>query len=107
MSDKTNTHLGEMTTLSQVMTQLNAEGYVTDFNLPVAENIHMETITANPEHFFIDRYYRFEGESDPEDEAILYAISSIGGDIKGIFVNGYGISADSEMDNVLNKLKIR
>jgi hypothetical protein len=107
MSDEKNIHLGEMVTLSQVMTQLNAEGYVTDFNLPATDNLHMDNLTTHPEHFFIDRYYRFEGESDPEDEAILYAISSVSGDIKGIFVNGYGISSDPVMDDVLNKLKIR
>ena len=42
----------------------------------------------------MSRFYRFEGVSNPDEEAIVYAISSAKFDIKGILVNGYGISAD-------------
>ncbi|MDQ6843566.1 MAG: cupin domain-containing protein, partial [Bacteroidota bacterium] len=49
--------------------------------------------------------YRFEGASDPEDQSVLYAISSVKGDMKGVLVNGYGISADAATDAIIARLK--
>ncbi|MEO6315240.1 MAG: hypothetical protein ABIO53_09845 [Chitinophagaceae bacterium] len=44
--------------------------------------------------------YRFEGETDPADEAVLYAIIA-DGIHKGIFVNAYGVYANSESESLL------
>ncbi|MEO5947394.1 MAG: cupin domain-containing protein [Chitinophagaceae bacterium] len=49
--------------------------------------------------------YRFEGTSNPEDESILYAISSTKFDIKGTLVNGYGISSDETFSKLIEKLQ--
>jgi hypothetical protein len=64
-------------TLSGIMAKLKAEGYTEDFNLS-ADCLHCQggKYKLNPEDFQIDKYYRFEGESNPADESILYAISS-------------------------------
>lgn len=43
--------------------------------------------------FEIVEVFRFEGNTDPSDEAIVYAIESVKG-TKGILVSGYGISAE-------------
>jgi len=44
------------------------------------------------EEFNIDEVYRFEADSDPGSNAVVYAISSSGG-IKGTIVDGLGASA--------------
>jgi hypothetical protein len=49
--------------------------------------------------------YRFEGESDPSDEAILYAISSEKHGLKGLLVNGYGVSSDPLTEAMVSKLR--
>ena len=42
-----------------------------------------------PEEFNIDELYRFEGDSNPDNNSILYAISSATG-AKGTLVDSYG-----------------
>ncbi|MBL0155025.1 MAG: hypothetical protein IPP93_16720 [Chitinophagaceae bacterium] len=50
--------------------------------------------------------YRFEGNTDPSDEAIVYAIESQNG-LKGILVNGCGISSEAMSAEIAEKLSIR
>lgn len=101
-------HIGEMTSLSEVINALVKQGYTLDFNLKSSQLSGGENpIQEFPEQFLIDRYYRFEGESDPDDEAIVYAISSVDGKIKGFLVNGYGTSSENCGDEVIKQLKNR
>ena len=95
-----------MTTLSEVINKLAAEGYTVDFNYKRSdEPSHKNLLFLHPEAFVIDKHYRFEGESDPEDEAVVYAISSPEQNIKGILVNGYGTSSDPLTNKILDVLK--
>lgn len=93
------------TTLVDAMNGLHKEGYVEDFNLK--ENC-LECRAGQyrifHNEFEIDKYYRFEGETDPGDESILYAISSDKYNLKGVLVNGYGIYSDPIADEMLKKL---
>ena len=57
--------------------------------------------------FVIDKYYRFEGISDPVDEAVVYAISSPAYNIKGVLVNGYVISSERIADEMIQASKKR
>ncbi len=59
----------------------------------------------SPEDFKIVKVYRFEGASNPDDQSVLYAISSSKFEVKGVLVNGYGISADIVTDAIIAKLK--
>ncbi len=97
----------EMTTLTEVINKLRTEGYLEDFNLQqnslVCQNGHYSVFHNE---FVIDKVYRFEGDSDPADEATVYAISSPKYGIKGILVNGGGIYSDDLTDEMLDTLKI-
>ncbi|WPP49819.1 phosphoribosylpyrophosphate synthetase [Catalinimonas niigatensis] len=97
-----------MDTLSSTMNELRKRGYVEDFNLNKyglkQKNGHLQ---LTPKEFIIDEVYRFEGMTDPDDEAILYAVSSDKYQLKGILVNGYGIYSDALTDQLLEKLKMR
>ncbi len=93
-------------TLSGTMNQFKADGYTVDFNL--SNNcIHCpgEQLKLSPSEFQIDRFFRFEGQSDPADGAILYAISSEKYNIKGVLVNGYVIYSEPLTNEMLAKLK--
>ncbi|MEZ4906023.1 MAG: hypothetical protein R2822_31770 [Spirosomataceae bacterium] len=57
--------------------------------------------------FEIDEFYRFEGQTDPADEAILYAISSDKYNLKGVLVSGYGIYTEPLTNEMLEKLRFR
>lgn len=97
-----------MDTLSQKMEQLRSKGYTEDFNLQKdCLECRAHNFKLFHDEFIIDEVYRFEGESNPSDEATLYAISSLKNNIKGILVNGGGIYTDDITDEMLDTLKIR
>lgn len=94
-----------MTTLSEITNKLTEEGYELDFN--VTENTTDgpgKYLQAHPDEFVIDKIYRFEGFSDPEDEAVVYAISSTVKEMKGVLINGYGAYADEKTNNLVKQL---
>lgn len=78
-------------TVSEAINELIKRGFTIDFNLTVSA-ITYEEEKFNPEEFEIVEIYRFEGDTDPADEAVVYAIASKSG-LKGILVSGYGASA--------------
>src|SRR5690348_2606478 len=93
-------------TLSEAVAGLKKRGYTIDYNLD------FDCITCNdtpaplrPSEFEIAEVHRFEGDSDPADEAVVYAIESKHGQ-KGVLVNGFGISADDASDEMIEKLKV-
>jgi hypothetical protein len=95
-------------TLTEALADLEKRGYTHDFNIHtekeclICNNI---TTELDAEEFEIDETYRFEGETDPADEMILFAISSLNHNIKGTLVNAYGIYSDAEANKVIAKLK--
>lgn len=98
--------MNEMTTLSRVLTVLRERGYTEDFNLSDTCLVcHGNSLQVFPEDFVVDKHYRFEGPSDPGDEAIVYAISSATHNMKGVLVDGYGISSDTISTEMIQALK--
>jgi len=84
---------------------LNDKLNIVDFNLE-ADCISCPDSQLKPSEFVIAEVYRFEGESDPADEAVVYAIESKDGR-KGVLVNGFGISADELGEEMVEKLAVR
>ncbi len=97
--------MNTLTTLTEILNKLKSEGYTTDFNLQknciVCNNNSLE---IDPDDFAVDRYFRFEGSSDPGDQAIVYAISSDKHHLKGVLVNGYGIYTDDKNDKIMAEI---
>ena len=91
-------------TVSAAVNDLKERGYAIDFNLDENRIVCHEG-KFNPEEFEIIEVYRFEGNSDPADEAVVYGIISKTG-FKGILVNGYGPSADAMSAEMAQKLNI-
>lgn len=91
-------------TLSSALTALRAKGFTEDFNL--AENcIICNSQRFNPDEFEIKEVHRFEGPSDPADNAVLYGIESVNG-LKGVLVNSYGYQSEPMTDAIARKLRI-
>ncbi len=92
-------------TLSETINGLKKEGYALDFNIS-REFVLCDKpdMTLSPDDFEIDKVYRFEGQSNPDDQSILYAISSIKYNVKGVLVNGYGIYTEEISDALISKL---
>ncbi len=91
-------------TVSGAINGLKERGYTLDFNLN--ENcLICNDDKYHPEEFEIVEVYRFEGNSDPADEAVVYAIESNKGQ-KGVLVNGYGPSSDTMSSEMAKKLQM-
>lgn len=91
-------------TMSEAVNGLKKRGYELDFNL--LENcLICNGNKFNVDDFEIVEVHRFEGNSDPSDEAVVYAIESNNG-LKGVLVNGYGISANQLSSDMAKKLII-
>jgi quercetin dioxygenase-like cupin family protein len=92
-------------TLSETINGLKNEGYTLDFNIsPDFVQGDKPNRTLSSQDFVIDKFYRFEGETNPDDQAILYAITSTKFNLKGVLVNGYGISSNQEYNTLISKL---
>lgn len=92
-------------TVSQAVNGLRDRGFTVDFNL--AENC----LICNGEEYTIQDFeitevHRFEGDTDPSDQAVVYAVESERKDIRGVLVTGYGISAEGMSAEMAEKLKI-
>lgn len=92
--------------LVDAIAHLKQEGYTEDFDLR-SDCIDCQdaTLRLYPHEFEVDHVFRFFGPSDPDDESILYAISSEKFGIKGLVVNGYGVSADQLTAEMIRKLR--
>ncbi len=94
-------------TLSEAIAELKKEGYTEDLNIEHDAIIGKDgKLKLFKDDFVVDKFFRFEGNSDPADEAILYAISSPKNHMKGVLVNGYGISAEPLASEMVEKLKV-
>lgn len=85
----------EMETLSEAVERLTAAGYQDDFR---AEPGGLRAVGTHclhePEALIIEEVVRFEGASDPGDEAVLFALRCKIHGIKGTYVVTFGPSVD-------------
>lgn len=94
-------------TSAEAINALVTRGYDHNFNLKdEVLYCHSNDTSLQPDEFQIDEVYRFEGDTNPDDEVVVYAISSPSASIKGILVNAYGIYAESVSAQLVEKLKI-
>lgn len=94
-------------TVSEALNDLAKRGFTHDFNLHLEQEclICNNTMTQlSPDEFEIVETYRFEGETDPADEMVLFAISSIKSNLKGTLLNAFGIYAESSNSKIVEKL---
>lgn len=100
MEDKIN-----MDSLVTILNSLEAEGYKTQFK---ATDKGLESLSTfklfQPAETKILHFFRFEGESDPEDSAIVYAIETNGGE-KGTLVDSFGPYSDPLVGHFIDKVK--
>ena len=89
-------------TVTDAIAKLREQGFTCDFNLEQNRLIVGEHEYTTDEFEIVD-LYRYEGASDPGDEATVYALASKSG-IKGILVSGYGVSADEATEETLKQL---
>lgn len=95
----------EMKTMSSCITALVKDGFTENFT--VKEN-KLQALNAErfylPEEIKVVNFYRFEGESNPDDSEILYAIETCDG-IRGTLSDAYGIYADENVQKFMTQVE--
>ncbi len=97
------THKVHYAPVSEALEKLRKQGFTIDFNLRENSIVFEDQIFGTTDFEIVD-VYRYEGDSDPGDEAAVYALQSKTG-LKGVLVTGYGNSADPFSTALLKKFK--
>ena len=90
--------------LTQVLEDLREQGYSTDFRF---EKNRLLTFDRASKSYHVSDIaivdvYRFEGNTDPADDSVLYVIMT-GDGRKGTISNGYRAFANPDLDEFMNK----
>lgn len=94
-----------MNTSSAVINKMVKKGYTECFKVerkglyaPSRERYY------EPKDVRIVNFYRFEGDSDPADNAILYVIET-SDDLKGTLMDSYGAEADRTITQFMDQVE--
>ena len=100
-----------MKSLSTCLNKMISDGYEDDYKVTERglESLQKGTV-YKPEQVQVVNFFRFEGMSDPDDNAILYIIKTDDGG-KGTLIDGYGIYTEpkiaafmQEVENIQKKV---
>ena len=94
-----------MSTEREVIDRFRADGYTHEFFI-VEDGVRClecDKVLA-PEAVKIDRTERVEGDSNPEEEAIVFAVSDGPCGLKGVLVSSFGPEVTGSRAEVLRRL---
>ena len=91
--------------LSEAIESVKKDGYTTNFMAKEEGLLNLDNNKLySPHDVKISNFYRFEGESDPGDSAILYAIETNQGE-KGILTDSYGAYSDTNVTDFIKEVE--
>ena len=92
-------------TVTDAIAILEADGYRTDFSFTDGTiRCSACDIAHAPPQLLVRRTFRFEGETDPGDEAIVLGIECPACGMRGVVVSAYGPDASPEFLELLTQL---
>lgn len=108
MENQANTDL--MSTLSQVMQVMTKRGITKEYRMNEACEMRYEDSEKiyKPEDLTIIKSYRFEGDSNPDDSAVLYILKDKEGNL-GMIIDSYGAESNypgDEFDAFLRDIPV-
>ena len=97
---------GFMKDMSEILRILQGKGY-TENIVPRYDHFEVKegTFKLFPKDFEVDEIVRYENASDPDDQSILYAITSEKNHLKGVYIESYGIYQDELSQPMIERLK--
>jgi hypothetical protein len=100
------TTAAEPVTLARALDDLYRRGFTERFQaVEGGLRVIGTRATLRPSTLVIREYHRFEGVSDPDDMAIVYAIEDDQG-VRGTLADAYGVYADPATGAVLDDVPI-
>jgi hypothetical protein len=96
----------EPRTVSQVLEKLEKEGYTQDFRAHKdGMRMNPKNIEVEPEQLTVDKIYRFEGETNLDDEEIIFALSCSKHNCKGTYLVAFGSMMDPLDADMVQRLE--
>lgn len=94
-----------MKSLATCVNRMITEGYTEDFKMTEQglESLNKQK-KYSPEQIQIVNFFRFEGMSDPDDNAVLYVIETMDG-TKGTLIDAYGIYNDARIGHFIKDVE--
>jgi hypothetical protein len=106
MAQNPNSKLTYMTELKSCLTNLEEKGYTDEYKV---ENGCLHCLTSgrtfSHENVKAMNFYRFEGNSNPDDMSILFAIETTDGR-KGTLIDAYGMYADGKIGDFMQAVEV-
>ena len=95
----------DLKTMTACMQSLQKQGFTENFMVTERGLFSVDSeLNYEPQHTKILSFYRFEGETDPADSTILYAIETKDG-IRGLLSDSYGANADAKVAKFITEVQ--
>jgi len=93
-----------MNTLTSCVNKVVKDGYTDNFKV-TEQGLYASSNekTYSPDQISVINFYRFEGQSDPGDNAIMYVIETSDG-LKGTLIDAYGAYSDNSVNTFMNEV---
>jgi len=104
MSGRTNAY----NTLTEATQALEAKGYKANFYINAHDCLQEHPETAESfaaNKVLLIEFHRFEGASDPADQAVIYALETPTG-VRGTLIDAFGPESDPNVDAFLRQLNV-
>lgn len=94
-----------MKSLASLTNKMVLKGYDDDFKITDngLKSLRTDKI-YQPDQINIINFFRFEGQSDPNDNTIMYVIETSDG-LKGTIIDAYGPYADRKLSEFMNHVE--
>lgn len=94
----------QYTTMVEAVSDLAKRGYSHNFSI----SNNSQLIEGNQYHFYpfeveLHEFHRFEGNTNPDDMSIVYAVKTING-MKGTVVDSFGVQGSEVVSEFMNKV---
>ena len=94
-----------MKSLSLCLNRMVLDGYEDDFKVVDGQLTSLKTEKKySPDQVNIVNFFRFEGQSDPNDMTIMYVIETSDG-LKGTLVDAYGVYSDTNVGEFFKQVE--
>lgn len=99
-----NNSMPYMKSLATCLNRMVVDGYTEDFQVN-GEGLYgiNSRQTYAPHQIKVVNFFRFEGMSDPDDNAVLYVIETCDG-IRGTLIDAYGIYNDPRIAHFMKQV---
>lgn len=103
--NKPNDKLTYMNTLTSCVNKVVKDGYTDSFKVN-RQGLYScaKDRYFRPEEVKVINFYRFEGQSDPADNTIMYVIETSDG-LKGTLIDAYGPYADEAVNTFMKEVE--